>query len=377
VADLDSLRPNWNTAEEGGLTWADFGNFTQRNLDGLLKTCGFRMTLSKEAFFKIFGPRILSDSNQVIINYLLILQVEFHRDFLYLICFPPSAIIAPPPPPPQHDWIDSVFFLFVHSDLSRFTVKQLKAELLSRNLTQSGLREELETHIGLGIWEISGTAFAISPRRVITCHHCIFNENERVTLNEVAFCSSIMKAENNRIIPHSLYPVYHADLHVFDAALNYAIFNLRPAHPNLTPIPICPVEQLPTLGYGLTCYYGSGVMVAGFESLVVWKAGPHSILQYCKYATDPIANCRNLTEHPLCGGTSGGAIVTNDGYVVAIHLSSLNQGETYVQGSSLCKKRAKQRSLAALEDEEIDGALTKEGLVLCRIPQIMEAVNNP
>lgn len=77
-----------------------------------------------------------------------------------------------------------------------------------------------------------------------------------------------------------------------------------------------------------------------------------------------------LTEHGLCRGSSGGALVSN-GHVVPMHLASLKQGRymwTHVSRAEV--------SQSVTELQEIHSAY-KEGLVLSRVPDIMNALNNP
>ena len=281
-----------------------------------------------------------------------------------------------------------MYFLFVvitdPAVWNRYTVEKLRTELAARNLSQNGLKATLINRLqanitagGPGILEISGSTFAITDRRFITCHHNIFDQHRNMNITTVAICTAIIKTGSS-ITPHPAHPVMYGDLHIFDAQLDYAIFNLQPAFPNLTPIPVCPVPSLPTAGFpSLTCYYGAvgDFIVAELRNLAIWRAGPYSILQYGETsATDP-PDCKLLTEYGLCRGSSGGAMVTN-GYVVAMHLASCNQGRyifKHVKGSSLTTE---QMSASLTDMQEIYSAL-KEGLVLCRIPQIMDAIANP
>lgn len=276
-----------------------------------------------------------------------------------------------------------MFFLFVeiaNPDWGTFTVKQLKEELTLRNLPVSGSKAELVhrlTAVAPPIQlEISGTAFAITARRFITCQHCIFDERSKAVINTVAVCPCIMK-QGSQIVPHPTYPLCYADLHSSNANLDYAIFNLRPAHADLTPIPVCPIAQLPSSGFrNLTCYYGAigEFQVAELEFIRIWRGGPYSILQYGQRVGEPLES-KLLTEHGLCRGSSGGALVSN-GHVVAMHLASLNQGQymwTHVKGYTLSGAEVSQ----SVTDLQAIRSAHKEGLVLSRVPDIMNALNNP
>jgi hypothetical protein len=157
----------------------------------------------------------------------------------------------------------------------------------------------------------------------------VFDEYSQGTVNTVVVCSHITKVSEN-IVPHPNRPQYYADLHICNAGLDYAIYNLRPHHPNMTPIPVCPSNQLPGPGFpSIHCYYGaiSDFLVGEFANLAIWRGGPYSILHYGENIGEDIG-CRLFTEHGLCRGSSGGAMVTNE-HVVAMHLASLRQGTPF------------------------------------------------
>jgi hypothetical protein len=288
----------------------------------------------------------------------------------------------------RRDWTSSVFFLFVElpTDWGAFTIKQLKGFLESAGISVPAAARSKENLVVLCDanlprmrLEISGTAFAITPRRFITCHHCVYDETTTATLHTVAICSSILK-QGDKIVPHPTSPLMFGDLHCFDVNLDFAIFNLRgPETHALLPIPVCPEDQLPGIEtVGVLCVFYCAIgdfQVGELENLRVWRGGPYPILQYGDYPrlNDP-PECRIFLEHGLCRGSSGGAIVV-DGHVAAMHLASLNQGRhvwRHVRGSSLAHSVGE----SITDMEEIRSAY-KEGLVLCRVPAIMDAINNP
>jgi len=105
--------------------------------------------------------------------------------------------------------------------------------------------------------EVTGSGFAINPRRFITCHHNVFNETTSTNCDRVAICTKLKK-NGNQIIPHPQFPIYSANLLQFDVDLDFAIFELLPNEPDLVPIPICPINSLPSTGYpNLGCIYGA------------------------------------------------------------------------------------------------------------------------
>lgn len=289
----------------------------------------------------------------------------------------------------------AVFFLFVEVsvDLHDLTVPQLQGVLHSGGIPFA-TRSNKETLIALCDanlptrmkLEICGTAFAITPRRFISCHHCVFRERSSTTLQSVVICSSVVK-QADAIVPdpNPESTTFAGELHSFDANLDFAIFELR-GEGHLTPIPVCPEHSLPTSRHttGVTLLYSAvgDFQVSGFPSLEVWRGGPFSIKQYGQYAnsSDP-PKCRMLLEHGLlehgrCRGSSGGALVTNNGYVAAMHVASLDKGQHVrrrVRGSSL----AHQSVGESITDWQQRYSAYKEGLVLCRVPAIMNAINNP
>lgn len=267
-------------------------------------------------------------------------------------------------------------------DWNEFTVPQLKVFLQSSGVhfTTNSKKQlialcfaNLPTRMKM---EISGTAFAITPGRFISCHHCIFDEISSITLHSVVICSTILK-QADKIVPDPASPLFYGDLHSFDANLDFAIFNLRGTE-SLTPIPVCPENLLPSpTSVVISIFYCAigDFQVSGMELLGVWGGGPYSILQYGHYVAlnDP-PKCRLWLEHGLCRGSSGGALVT-DGHVAAMHIASLNQGQhvwRHVKGSSLAHSVAE-----SITDMQQIHSAYKEGLVLCRVPAIMDAINNP
>lgn len=115
--------------------------------------------------------------------------------------------------------------------------------------------------------------------------------------------------KGNQIVPHPNHILRYADLHSANADLDYAIFNLR----LISPIPVSPINQLPTqLSRNLRYYYGTIGDFQGseFSLLAVWITAHHSVLQYAEYDNEK-DGCRLLTEHGLCHGSSGGALVSN------------------------------------------------------------------
>lgn len=255
---------------------------------------------------------------------------------------------------------------FLQSDGIHFTTK-IKDQLIALCVANLPTRMKLE---------ISGTAFAITPRRFISCHHCIFDEISFTTLSSVVICSRIIK-QGDQIVPDPTLPLLYGDLHCFDANLDFAIFNVRGVGNDLIPIPVCPKDLLPSVqntGVITTFYCAVGdFQVSAIRQLCVWRGGPYSILQYGEHPNEPLS-CRMLLEHGLCRGSSGGALVT-DGHVAAMHLASLNQGRyiwRHVRGSSLAHSVGE-----SITDMQQIYSAYKEGLVLSRVPAIMDAINNP
>lgn len=269
-------------------------------------------------------------------------------------------------------------------DWNDFTVPELRGFLQSGSIhftTANNKKQLVELCVANLLprmkLEISGTAFAITPRRFISCHHCVFDEISSTTLRSVAICSTILK-QADKIVPDPAFPLFYGDLHSFDANLDFAIFNLR-GTVNLFPIPVCPEGLLPSVrssGVISVFYCAIGdFQVGGMDLLEVWEGGPYSILQYGHYVAlnDP-PKCRIWLEHGLCRGSSGGALVTN-GHVAAMHIASLNQGRhvwRHVRGSSLAHSVGE-----SITDMQQIHSAYKEGLVLCRVPAIMDAINNP
>lgn len=256
---------------------------------------------------------------------------------------------------PSDSWLGSVFFVFL---VENIPVTSTTAEVLRS-----------QDHGAHGL-EVTGSGFAINPRRFITCHHNVFNETTSTNCDRVAICAKLKK-DGNQIIPHPQFHVYFANLLQFDVDLDFAIFELLPNEPDLVPLPICPVNSLPYSGYpDLACIYGAigYFQVAEFDQLSIWRTGSHPLLQY-----HDLNGCKMLSARGLCRGSSGGAIVKN-GHVVALHLASLDQGRQVfklLRGSSLLTPKEVEDPVTDLQSIY---SAHKEGLVLCRVPAIMDAV---
>ena len=93
-----------------------------------------------------------------------------------------------------------------------------------------------------------------------------------------------MHAHRKEWARHRPSQAYFASLIHADADLDFAIFELLSHEPDLTPIPICPMANLPNPGFPtLTCLYGAiGDFEVGEirELSTILRARPHAVLQY-------------------------------------------------------------------------------------------------
>jgi len=99
---------------------------------------------------------------------------------------------------------------------------------------------------------------------------------------------------------------YFASLIHADADLDFAIFELLSHEPDLTPIPICPMANLPNPGFPtLTCLFGAidDFEVGEIRELSIWQAESHAVLQYHNGPHQPV-ECKLLSEHSLYRGSS-------------------------------------------------------------------------
>jgi len=175
-------------------------------------------------------------------------------------------------------WIGSVFFVFLDTNIP---VTSATVGSQDHGTRSHGL-------------EVTGSGFAINPRRFITCHHNVFDETTLTNCDRVAICTNLKK-NGNQIIPHPQFPVYSFNLLQFDVDLDFAIFELLPNEPDLVPIPICPVNSLPSAGrLTLGCIYGAigDFQVGEFDEFAIWRAGHHAVLQYHQ-----LNGCKVLSDH--------------------------------------------------------------------------------
>jgi hypothetical protein len=92
-----------------------------------------------------------------------------------------------------HDWTGSVFFVFLDktNPVTSATTRVLRSQHHGGTTSHS--------------LEVTGTGFAINPRRFITCHHNVFNETTSTNCDRVAICTDLKK-NGNQIIPHPQSP---------------------------------------------------------------------------------------------------------------------------------------------------------------------------
>ena len=101
------------------------------------------------------------------------------------------------------------------------------------------------------------------------------------------------------------------------------------------------------------------------RELTVWKSEATRVQQFDKGGSTLIC------EGGLHSGSSGGPYLNEEGKVVAMHVHSLHQGEP---------ARGKRKAMTPAEDTESLSnqsevyAFAREGLVLCRIPKIVEFI---
>jgi hypothetical protein len=234
--------------------------------------------------------------------------------------------------------------------------------------------------------EYSGTAFAVSNTRVVTCFHNIGDSDldGKQPIRDCILVTSIVPSEQP-------IPIQFVD---GDSKENqdWAIYERTDGSNFPSFLPICPEENLPEVSSDiqLTQYFAPiGLFTSGsLGELKIWADKTH-VLQY------QLNDTQLVLAGGLYSGSCGSPAVTLDGYAVCMQVYSINElheykGEKFTARVKPLTKRSLsdvQLGLDQIEDfvgkmsddisnhsNQMAHASVRSEIVLCKIPSLMSLI---
>ena len=225
-----------------------------------------------------------------------------------------------------------------------------------------------------------GTAFAVTPNKLLTAYHVFFDEDIGAELvGQIVICRKIAKNADAYVMDAPI-AVKLAEL---DVAADFAFLDLDDVAVKSfdSYIPLSLEANLPDAsieGEELKSYHAPiGQFVTNaFVDMTIWSGPYERVLQYDR------GGKIILVDVGLYRGACGAPYVNHSGHVVAMHLSSMHE----VKNFSLVKKRkrsARKSSATSSQLGDVIDSVTdmadvhasiREGLVLCRQPLILQTI---
>ena len=156
---------------------------------------------------------------------------------------------------------------------------------------------------------------------------------------------------------------------LFDEALDWAILEIVDISQSF-PEWLCLVEEteldLASLS-SIVLHAPVGLFLKGpTEELHIWKSQPTDVQQFDRGGLSIIC------AGGLHSGSSGGPyVLLESGKVLAMHLGGIHEGTQVVKRTMLTVKKIYE----LLTDQSEVHAFSMEGLVLCRVPKIVDFIN--
>lgn len=218
-----------------------------------------------------------------------------------------------------------------------------------------------------------GTAFSVNSISVLTANHVIWDDDNETFLANVFYIGSdvIKNGELNEILNYREVNLSHRDIEK-----DWALLTLT-NDPHFTRwLPICATDDLPTTDEHeeLKCYYApiGQYLRNSLENMSIWSDPYKRVLQY------NLDRSKIICDGGLYRGSCGAPYINRSGHVVAMHLSSMNEG---VEFSNV--KHKKRRTIQDLE-ERVAGSVTdlndvhnsiREGLVLRNVTRLFQLID--
>jgi len=225
--------------------------------------------------------------------------------------------------------------------------------------------------------ELLGTAFSISQKHVVTAMHVLVDDVNGHLLQEIFAIGH--NAKRTELHGLEMENGLIVKLLASDADDDWAILEIQ-GDPLPSFIPICPSDQLPTparTNEELKVIYAPiGMFLSSsLDELAMWTDEYKRVLQYHCLST------RILVAGGLYRGSCGAPYINHDGFVVGMHIASLNESKEKENVSNVkSKKRTLQDQLTEVQSEVTDLAAVhasiKEGVVLRNCVSFMKALAN-
>lgn len=212
--------------------------------------------------------------------------------------------------------------------------------------------------------ELLGTCFAITTRHIITAYHNLTDETGNTTgstTNPYQIARIARKVSDKDSLDNPLVVTFCEG----EAIDDWAILELAdPLEQFANFFPVCGYSDLPDISMKaeLKSFYSpiGQYRRNSFRELKIWRDDYKPVLQY--------EEKKILLDGGLYRGSCGAPYIDRDNKVVALHLSSMHEG----QDISVTKKK---RTLKNLEEFMTDQSdihnSIREGLVLASVPNIL------
>jgi hypothetical protein len=189
-----------------------------------------------------------------------------------------------------------------------------------------------------------GTTFPVSRRHVITTFHNVVDDEDNLLAGSFVIGKIVEKQNDSLVMIEPITVTYVFGDPIEDFAL-LAIENAETVFNSY--LPLCPVDRLPDRNANenievKTYHAPIGLLQhTPLATLQIWADIYKRIQQYDRGET------RVIVEGGLYRGSCGGPYVDHDGLVVAMHVSSMNEGENI---SLVKSKVGKKRKRVTMDD---------------------------
>jgi len=218
-----------------------------------------------------------------------------------------------------------------------------------------------------------GTAFSISDVFVVTASHVLHDDSGKALASSFFISSAVLK--NGELIqmvnPREIDQLFN------DVESDWSILRIKNTSIRFSNwLPICPVKSLPNVPaehVQLKFYYApiGQFLVNGMDNMVIWRDDYKTILQY------NLERTKIYCDGGLYRGSCGAPYINKQGFVVAMHLSSINEGVNWSNVKYTKKRKFDQLEKViaqSVTDMNAVHASIREGLVLVNVASFMEHI---
>ena len=211
----------------------------------------------------------------------------------------------------------------------------------------------------------AGTAFAIGSAHVITAYHNLYDDGNKGVLLSLSLTKEVIKRGETLLISDAI----KVKIVLFDEDLDWAILEIEDRSQSF-PERLCLADEselnLASMS-PMVLHAPIGLFLKGpTDVLHIWKSRPSDVQQFDG------SGLRIMCEGGLHSGSSGSPyVLPESGKVLAMHLGSIHQSIQVNKRTRLTTEKI----LKHLTEQSEVHASAREGLVLCRVPKIVDFVN--